>query len=185
MAFIGRTLRSQVARTGLAGLGSGLLLSLLVAMHGSEVAAQTVDVANPAHFQCVGKNRYSGVPVVPSESDGDALGVAYSAILFDSSSGKPLIVYGSRFRNMAPLMQSFIKRHECQHANGVQDEIEANCAALLQMRALGLTVLQEARIAEWHNAEGTLDPPYGGSGTIFWERTMRCAGGRTTRLRPG
>ena len=57
MALIGRTLRPQVARTGLAGLGSGLLLSLLVAMHGSEVAAQTVDVANPAHFQCVGKNR--------------------------------------------------------------------------------------------------------------------------------
>ena len=105
MAHIGRTLRPQVACTGLAGLGSVLLLSLMVAMHGSEVAAQTVDVANPAHFQCVGKNRYSGLPVVPSESDGDALGVAYSAILFDSTSGKPLIVYGSRFRNISPLMQ--------------------------------------------------------------------------------
>ena len=75
-------------------------------------------------------------------------------------------------------MQSFIKRHECQHANGVQDEIAANCAALLQMRALGLTVQQESQIGNWLSAEGTLDPQYGGSGAVFWERTLRCAGAR-------
>ena len=49
---------------------------------------------------------------------------------------------------------------------------------LLQMRDLGLTAHQEFRIAAWLSAEGTLDPPYGGSGAIFWERTLRCAGAR-------
>ena len=76
------------------------------------------------------------------------------------------------------LMQLVIKRHECQHANGVQDEIAANCAALLQMRTLDLTAQQKSRIAAWLSAEGTLDPQYGGSGTIFWARTLRCAGAR-------
>ena len=104
--------------------------------------------------------------------------MAYSPIFFDPVTGKPLIVYGPRYRNSAPLMQSFIKRHECQHANGVQDEIAANCAVLLPMRALGLTTQQEFRIAAWLSAEGTLDPQYGGSGTIFWARTLRCAGAR-------
>ncbi len=141
-------------------------------------AATPVDLANPDHFQCVGKSRFSGASVVPAETYGDPTGVAYSAIFFDPVSGRPMIVYGPRYRAVAPLMQSFIKRHECQHANGVQDEVAANCAALLQMRALGLTAQQEARIASWLSAEGTLDPQYGGSGAVFWERTLRCAGAR-------
>ena len=116
--------------------------------------------------------------VVPTEAYGDPTGVAYSAIFFDPVSGRPMIVYGPRYRAAAPLMQAFIKRHECQHANGVQDEVAANCAALLQMRALGLTAQQESRIASWLSAEGTLDPQYGGSGAVFWERTLRCAGAR-------
>lgn len=162
-----------------------LMFALAATLHRPASAQAPVDVANPRDFQCIGKNRYSGVPVIPAESDNEALGVAYSAILFDSTSGTPLIVYGARFRTISSLMQSFIKRHECQHANGVRDEVEANCAALLQMRALGLTALQEASIAQWHIAEGTLDPQYGGSGSVFWERTLRCSGGRSTRIRPG
>ena len=154
-----------------------LLLALLVTM-ADAFGGESVDVADPNHFQCVGKNRYSGLAVAPTESDGDPTGVAYSPIFFDPVTGKPLIVYGPRYRNSAPLMQSFIKRHECQHANGVQDEIAANCAVLLPMRALGLTTQQEFRIAAWLSAEGTLDPQYGGSGTIFWARTLRCAGAR-------
>ena len=145
MALIGRTLRSQVACTGWTGLGSVLLLSLLAATHGSEVAGQTVDVANPAHFQCVGKNRYSGVPVVPSESNGDALGVAYSAILFDSSSGKPLIVYGSRFRNMSPLMQSLPTVDATTRNAIVYVDLTSNVAAKSGMFASGEFSVGSAR----------------------------------------
>ena len=144
------------------------------------LAADLRDVANPDHFRCVGKNRFSGAAVVPTESHGDSTGQAYAIIYFDPVNGTPLIVYGPRYRQVAPLLQSFIKRHECQHANGVQDEIAANCEALTQMRALGLTPAQEARIARWHVAEGTIDPQYGGSGAALWERTVRCAGARST-----
>ncbi|MEO6626042.1 MAG: hypothetical protein ABIN37_14590 [Burkholderiaceae bacterium] len=169
---------AEMRRRGMAVMRDLPVLALLGVLSAPVLAAAPVDVANPEHFQCVGKNRFSGLAVVPTESDGDPTGVAYSAIFFDPVSGKPLIVYGPRYRKIAPLMQSFIKRHECQHANGVQDEVAANCAALLQMRALGLTAQQESRIANWLSAEGTLDPQYGGSGAMFWERTVRCAGGR-------
>lgn len=179
MAHVGRTLRVRVAahHGGAVARRVLLLLALLVPLQAA-FGAENVDVANPDHFQCIGKNRFSGLAVTPTEKDGDPTGVAYSAIFFDPVSGKPLIVYGPRYRNSTPLMQSFIKRHECQHANGVQDEVAANCAALLQMRALGLSAQQEARIASWLSAEGTLDPQYGGTGAIFWERTVRCAGAR-------
>jgi hypothetical protein len=72
-------------------------------------------------------------------------------------------------------MQSFIRRHECQHANGVMDEIAANCAALAQMRAQGLTAHPDAQLERGPVGHGRLDPHSGGSGAAFWQPTLRCA----------
>ena len=55
---------------------------------------------------------------------------SYAAIFVDPVLGTPIIDYGPRFLELAPVMRSFIRRHECQHGNGVSDEIAANCAAL-------------------------------------------------------
>ena len=129
-------------------------------------------------LQCVGRNRFSGVVNVAVEKQGENVSWSYAAFFVDPVLGTPTIVYGPRYLEIGPLMQAFIRRHECQHANGVVDEIAANCAALVQMRALGLTAQQEAYLERWHLAEGRLDPQYGGSGAAFWERTVRCAGTR-------
>ena len=154
-----------------------LLLGLLWPLAPAFAQGQR-DIGNPAHVQGVGKNRLTGATEKPIESYGDPPGRAYAVIYFHPAHGTAHIIYGPRYRTIAPLMQSFITRHECQHANGVQDEIAANCKALTQMRGLGLTAEQEEQIGRWHGAEGTIDPRYGGSGAAFWELTLRCAGGR-------
>ena len=167
-------------QANIASFAVPFFLLALLSPFAPTLAAERRDVANPEQFQCVGKNRFSGAQVMAAESHGDSTGRAYAIIYFDPVNGTPLIVYGPRYRQAAPLLQSFIKRHECQHANGVYDEIAANCEALTQMRAIGLTPAQEAQIARWHVAEGTIDPQYGGSGAALWERTVVCAGTRRT-----
>ena len=133
------------------------------------------DVANPDRFQCVGRNHFSGKVDIPVEKHDAAASWSYAAFFVDPVHGTSLIVYGPRFREVGALMQAFIRRHECQHANGVRDEIAANCNALAQMRAQGLTPQQEAQLERWHLAKGPLDPQYGGSGARFWEHSVRCA----------
>jgi hypothetical protein len=137
--------------------------------------ARQADMADPGQFQCVGRNRFSGLANVPVEKHGENVSWDYAAFFTDPVHGTPIIVYGPRFREVSPLMQAFIRRHECQHANGVVDEITANCLALRQMRVQGLTPPQEAELARWHLAQGRLDPQYGSSGVAFWERTLQCA----------
>ncbi|MCZ4313604.1 hypothetical protein O4H66_09315 [Comamonadaceae bacterium G21597-S1] len=135
------------------------------------------DVSDPGQFRCQGRNPFSGAPDGPVEKQDESGYWPYAAFFVDPVLGTPTIVYGPRFRTLDPLMQAFIRRHECQHANGVRDEITANCMALVHMRAQGLTTRQEAHLQHWHQAEGRLDPQYGGSGAMFWERTLRCAAG--------
>ena len=137
--------------------------------------ARQADLADPEQFRCVGRNRFSGQASVPVEKHGENVSWDYAAFFTDPVHGTPIIVYGPRFREVSPLMQAFIRRHECQHANGVTDEVTANCLALTQMRGHGLTPAQEAHIERWHLTLGRLDPQYGGSGTAFWERTLQCA----------
>ncbi len=141
----------------------------------AQVEPALPEVADPARFQCIGRNQFSGAVTAAVEKQDETGSWPYAVFLIAPVLGTPTIVYGQRFRVLDPLMRAFIRRHECQHANGVRDEIAANCAALVQMRALGLTPQQEAVIARWHLAEGRLDPQYGGSGAAFWERTVRCA----------
>ena len=158
------------ARQALAYVALGLA-SALTASAGNALP----DLVNPDHFRCMGRNQFSGVVNVPVEKQGENVTWSYAAFFVDPVLGTPTIIYGSRFQELGPLMQAFIRRHECQHANGVRDEIAANCAALAQMRAQGLTPRQEMYLEHWHVAEGQLDPQYGGSGAAFWQRTVRCA----------
>ena len=137
--------------------------------------APAVDLADPAQFRCVGRNRFSGAATAPVEKQGDNVNWDYAAFFTDPVHGTPIIVYGRRYRAVSPLMQAFIRRHECQHAQGVIDEITANCQALAQMRTEGLTTDQEGLIARWHRTQDRLDPQYGGSGDGFWQRTLQCA----------
>ena len=102
----------------------------------ADAAKEMPDVANPDQFQCVGRNRFSGVANVPVEKQGENVSWSYAAFFVDPVLGTPTIIYGPRFRELGPLTQGFIRRHECQHANGVQDEIAANCAALAQMQGM-------------------------------------------------
>jgi hypothetical protein len=156
---------------------AGLVLLTLVSAGPCLAAepAREVDLADPGQFRCVGRNRFSGLASVPVEKHGENVSWDYAAFFTDPVHGTPIIVYGPRFRDVSPLMQAFIRRHECQHANGVIDEITANCLALRQMRAQGLTSAQEAQLERWHLAQGRLDPQYGSSGAVFWERTQQCA----------
>jgi hypothetical protein len=157
-------------------LAAGLALAAAPATASAASAGpRPDDVSNPEHFRCVGRNRYSGAINIPEEKQSETGAWSYAVMLVDPVLGKPIIIYGPRFREVSPLMQAFIRRHECQHANGVVDEIAANCVALVQMRAQGLTPEQEAQLERWHLNEGRLDPQYGGSGAAFWERTLRCA----------
>lgn len=135
----------------------------------------SLDVGNPEQFRCMGRNRFSGAPIVPVEKQGDTSDWAYAAFFTDPVQGTPVIVYGPAFRLMPPLLQAFVRRHECQHANGILDEVAANCLALAQMRAQGMTPDQESVLERWHLGKGRLDPQYGGTGAAFWERTLSCA----------
>lgn len=180
--------RSHHAASGSAPLWSALmfvlLMSALVARAsaaGPDVKGKTIsvaEIASPGHFKCVGKNHFSGAVSVPIEKSGVTTDHAYAMHYIDPVQGHSIIVYGDRYQQSPPLYQAFIRRHECQHANRVRDEIMANCGALTQMRGLGLTLAQEKQIAEWHAAEGTLDPRYGGTGARFWQLTLECAGER-------
>lgn len=114
------------------------------------------DVANPELFQCIGRNHFSGKVDIPVEKQDDAVSWPYAAFFVDPVYGTSLIVYGPGYREVGALMQAFIRRHECQHAKGVRDEITANCNALAQMRAQGLTPQQEGQLERWHLALGTI-----------------------------
>lgn len=172
----------------LARLGWGLLLVVLATAMAEranatdpskkKVTISPAQLASPDHFRCVGKNRFSGAVSVPTERNGVTTDSAYAMFFIDPVHGHATIIYGERYQQAPALFQAFIRRHECQHANGVLDEITANCRALAQMRALGLTVEQEAQLAGLHGAEGPLDARYGGSGAGFWQRTVACAGSR-------
>ena len=128
--------------------------------------------------QCMARHWYTGFPVAVFETSGLTPGNAY-AVANWAPNGMPMITYGPRFGALPPLLKDFVKLHECAHLSiPTMNEIEANCAALRVMRQRGLSVQDEARIAQWTHAEGQIGFQYGGSGGNFWQMTLRCAGPR-------
>lgn len=142
---------------------------------------------NPDAYQCVGRNAYSGLPTPAFETFNPAMTAGFAVTSFDQN-GNPLIVYGAQYLAAPPLIRMFIKRHECAHANGYFNEIDANCVALQSMRSEGLGRQDEEAIASWHFAMGPVGAQYGGTGTEFWSWTLACAGPLTLaqdRHQPG
>lgn len=108
-----------------------------------------------------------------------ALGGA-AAVIRPDSAGLPEMFFDSVvFKNMIvrdPHMADFIFYHECGHAQDDQlDEIGANCYALNEMQKLGM--IDDAKLAALsatHQRMLRLPSRYGGSGQVFWERTLAC-----------
>lgn len=112
-----------------------------------------------------------------------ALGGA-AAVVRPGGDGWPVIFFDSVvFRAMLasdPHMSDFIFYHECAHAQDPKrDEIEANCEAYLELDKLGvLTPERLDALAATHKKMLRLPSRYGGSGEVFWERTLSCVKSR-------
>lgn len=112
-----------------------------------------------------------------------ALGGA-AAVVRPGDDGWPVIFFDAVvFRAMLardPHMSDFIFYHECAHAQDAQrDEIEANCEAYLELDKLGvLTPDRIEALASTHKKMLRLPSRYGGSGEVFWERTLSCVNRR-------
>lgn len=118
-----------------------------------------------------------------------ALGGA-AAVVRPGEDGWPVIFFDAVvFRAMLardPHMADFIFYHECAHAQDPQrDEIEANCEAYLELDKLGaLTPERVDALAATHKKMLRLPSRYGGSGEVFWEKTLSCVKSRAqTSLR--
>jgi hypothetical protein len=126
---------------------------------------------------CIAPHRNSGMPVPVVETPGFTS--SFRAMANYLPDGQPIIFYGQGFAALSPLMKQFVALHECAHLRlPTRDEFLANCSALQIMRQQGLTAYDEQLIAQSHINDGYLPPNYGGSGKVFWKRTLACAGPR-------
>ena len=95
----------------------------------------------------------------------------------DRATGRPQIVYYSRYGTAPAYFKSFVRHHECCHHSGHKDEIDANCCALRRMglSASGLAALRTYIVARDVNSQTIVD--YQGQGSLFWSKTAsRCLG---------
>jgi len=112
------------------------------------------------------------------------LGGAAAVMRLDAD-GMPVIFFDTVvFKGMLtrdPHLADFIFYHECGHAKEQNlGEIEANCYAVLEMQRLGL--MSDATLAALGATHGQmlrLPSRYGGSGQVFWGRTMTCVRTKT------
>jgi len=133
-------------------------------------------LSNSASATCFGRHGITGQMVQAVEVGGQTIGNAYATSNW-MPNGWPIITYGPRFFLLDPLLQSFVKIHECAHLSiPTSDEIRANCTALKSMRHHGLSDDEEDEIANWTRSEGLIDLRYGGTGEAFWNATLACAG---------
>jgi len=107
-----------------------------------------------------------------------------AAVVRPDAQGRPVIYFDSVvFKGMLekdPHMSDFIFYHECAHAQDERrNEIEANCEAYLELDKLGmLTTERIEALAATHTKMRRLPSRYGGSGEVFWEKTLACVNNR-------
>lgn len=127
---------------------------------------------------CFATHLFTGIGVQVAEVTGNT--GRFIATATYSPDGYPLITYGPRYFQLSRLEQKMIERHECAHLSApTTDEIYANCLALLDMRAKGLTTEQENQLRNWTSSYDAVDAQYGSTGESFWNLTVQCAGPRT------
>ncbi len=101
-----------------------------------------------------------------------------AAVVRNDAEGWPVIYFDNVvFKGMLerdPHMADFIFYHECGHAKNDQlDEIQANCYAYIELEKLGLlNASKAAALAATHKKMLRLPSRYGGTGEIFWARTL-------------
>lgn len=81
-----------------------------------------------------------------------------------------------RIASRSRLAADLVFYHECAHVRlQTDDEIEANCEAVREMREIGyLDEEGYAALTAWHDSMGRVAPRYGGTGRVFWQRTEAC-----------
>lgn len=81
-----------------------------------------------------------------------------------------------RIASRSRLAADLVFYHECAHVRlQTDDEIEANCEAVREMREIGyLDEEGYAALTAWHEGMGRVAPRYGGTGRVFWQRTEAC-----------
>ncbi len=122
------------------------------------------------------------------------LGKAVAVVRTDAA-GWPVIyidaVAHKRGRLANAGLWDFVFFHECAHAKDLRiTEIEANCAAYLEMEHRGLmNPMRFKDIEAAHLQILNLPDEYGGNGIEFWRRTMACVqarqGERKSAAEPG
>lgn len=111
-----------------------------------------------------------------------------AAVVRADTEGWPVIYFDRvtmrSFLQTDPHMLDFIFYHECAHATGPErDEVEANCEAFLALEQLGMMDEQKAAaIAKTHRKWRRLPTRYGGSGSVFWEKTLACVESRRSMV---
>ncbi|MEK0430196.1 MAG: hypothetical protein RL001_2723, partial [Pseudomonadota bacterium] len=75
-----------------------------------------------------------------------------------------------------PAIWDFVYFHECAHAQQPSlSEIEANCASYKELERRGLMNYHRMKELEAiHLSMLMLPEEYGGSGAMFWHKTMQC-----------
>lgn len=132
--------------------------------------------ATNAYAQSMAPHQLTG-QIVPVQEMPCPTGI-YEAWAHYAANVYPVITYGSQFLADPPLLQQFIRLHECAHlALPTSNEIAANCFALVNLRRQGLPSPAEAFIVNTTHAKGVLPPQYGGSSMAFWQLTLNCANG--------
>lgn len=168
-----------------------LILTLAVSASG----AYAYDRSDGAKVQCA-IERNGESRIVPEEwlGHGDAgdrhpaLGGA-AAVVRQDKDGWPVIYFDhvtiKSMREKDPHMIDFIFYHECAHATDPsRDEIGANCDAYLELDRLGLmNETLERALAHSHRKMTRLPSRYGGSGAVFWDKTMACVSEQRARPR--
>lgn len=109
-----------------------------------------------------------------------------AAVVRADEQGWPVIFFDrvtiKTMRDTDPHMIDFIFYHECAHATDpARNEIDANCEAYLELDKLGMMdETLERALARSHRKMMRLPSRYGGSGAVFWDKTMACVNERRT-----
>ncbi|HUW74303.1 MAG TPA: hypothetical protein VMW05_09810 [Methyloceanibacter sp.] len=132
----------------------------------------------PAAAACYGTNSKTKQRQAVHEIYGGTHPKRYFAqATHDPGTGRPQIIYYSRYSAVPAYFKGFVRHHECCHHLGNSNEIAANCCALRRMNlsSSGLAALRRYIVSRDVNSQTKVD--YHGQGSAFWSKTAsRCLG---------
>ena len=139
--------------------------------------AQTYHERSGRTWTCYAPHRYTGEIVPVYGQNGHAGG--FWAVANYTNTGWPIIIFDvQELRQYPEIVVRYTYYHECAHLSiPTTDEIEANCVGLLNMRENNdVSPHEEKILRKVHYSLPFLPPQYGGSGRVFWDATIDCAG---------